>query len=243
MNCVKRAAALLLVLACVFTGAAAETTEQEEVLRFYDGSVFFGDSITASLQAYISYLHKHGSNILSGVTFVSTNSITLYEGSRTSVGSVRRFYYRGIPNSLYAITKIIKPEKVFILLGMNDPVGIKIDKAIGWVEEMISTLAVYSPGTQVCFFSETPVTLQYCTEKDRPEYQNQVDEYNRRLRETCENNGAEYIEIAEAMKGEDNYLNPDYASDRMCHLNPEGLKAWIRCLEEYARSRTGKPEE
>lgn len=243
MKRLKRAAALLLVLSCVFTGAAAETADQEEVLRYYDGSVFFGDSITSSLQAYISYLHKHGSNILGGVTFVSTNSITLYEGSRASVGSVRRFYYRGMPNSLYAITKIIKPERVFILLGMNDPVGVKIDKAIGWVEGMISTLAEYSPGTQVCFFSETPVTLQYCTEKDRPEYQDQVDEYNRRLRETCEKNGAVYIEIAEALKGEDNYLNPDYASDRMCHLNPEGLKVWIRCLEEYARSQAEKSEE
>ena len=87
------------------------------------------------------------------------------------------------------------------------------------------------------FFSETPVTENFATEKARPEYQDQLDVYNPMLKEVCEKNGAHYIEIAEALKGEDNLLRLEYSNDKVCHLNEDGIAVWIQCMKDYAQEQ------
>ena len=64
-----------------------------------------------------------------------------------------------------------------------------------------------------------------------------LQENNAMLKETCEKNGAHYIEIAEALKGEDNLLRMDYSNDKVCHLNEDGIAVWIQCMKDYAQEQ------
>ena len=233
----KRWIAGILVLLCLAPLAAAEQPDDEFLLSFYNDSVFFGDSITKALRRYRSAVRQTDPDFMPSTDIICTDCISLFAGSRTRLTGDYHFQYRGRESTMYDITAQIGPKKVFILLGLNDPAGSKIEKAIGWVEDIIRIMAERFPETEVYFFSNTPVALYYCREKNRPDYPAQVNEYNARLKETCEAKGAHYVEIAEPMKDENGYLNLNYSSDDRCHLSDEGVKVWIECLKDYAREQ------
>ena len=234
----KRLISFILLLACLATTVYAEPLDQEVLLSYYDNSVFFGDSIMQGFRRYRSTVRQTDTDFLESVTVVATSSISLYDGTRRYLNdNVTPFTYRGRARTMYQITKEVKPEKVFILLGLNDPVGIKIDKAIGWVEYAIKWMGELNPGVEVYFFSMTPVTAYYCKKRSRPRYPEQVDQYNVRLQETCEKNGVHYINICDALKDEDGYLAKPYTSDSDCHLSDEGVQIWLKAMCDYAQSQ------
>ncbi len=233
----KRLIACVLLLICLAPMAMAERLDDEVLLSYYDDSVFFGDSIMQAFRRYRSAVRQTDPDFLDGTEVVCTASISLYAGSRRYLMGDFHFSYRGSEKTMYAIAKQTGAKKAFVLLGLNDPVGIKIDKAMGWIEDIIRNMAELSPGTEVYFFSETPVTPKFCSEKKRPNYQELLNDYNRRLRETCEANGAHYIEISEPLKDETGYLNPLYSSDQRCHFSDDGVRVWIECMKDYAQEQ------
>lgn len=232
-----RRIACVLLLICLVPTAMAERLDDDVLLGFYGDSVFFGDSITKALRWYRSVVRRKDEDFMATTEIICADSISLFAGSRDRLVGDYHFQYRGYAKTMYDITGQIGAKKVFILLGMNDPAGIKIDKALGWVEDIIRIMGERFPDLEVYFFSNTPVTVYYCREKDRPEYQEQVNEYNARLKETCEARGAHYVEIAEAMKDGSGYLDLDYSSDDRCHLTDEGVLVWIECLKNYAQEQ------
>ena len=240
MRYLKRLAALFLLLALLCPVAAmAEHVTDDDLLRFYDDCAFFGDSRMEAFRRYRSFVHQTDEDFLSKTDIICRSSMSLYAGSRQYLSGDYYFSYNFVDDTMYAIAEKIRPRRIFILLGLNDEVATKIEKGMSWVEDIIRNMQNYSPDSELYFFSETPVTPKYCKEKDLPGYQEKVDEYNRALKETCEKNGANYVELAEMLKGEDGYLNPEYASDGMCHLNDEGIQVWIQCLKDYAREQAG----
>lgn len=234
---IKRLIALLLLLTCLVPTALAERLEDSVLLSYYDNSIFFGDSIMQGFRRYRSSVRQTDESFLADMNVICTASISLYAGSRKNLYGEYHFRYRGVDKSMYQITRELKPDKVFILLGLNDPVGIKIEKAITWIEYILKNMPDYAPDTEVYFFSLTPVTPNYCRQKSRPKYQEQVNKYNQRLKETCEAQGAGYVEIAEYLKDEDGYLKAEYSSDKVCHLNDEGVAVWIQALCDYAQAQ------
>jgi len=232
-----RRIACILLLICMASTAVAERMDDDILLSFYSDSVFFGDSITKGLRRYRTAARQTDEDFMDTTLIICADSISLFAGSRDQLVGDYHFQYRGRERTMYDITAQVDAKKVFILLGMNDPAGAKIDKAVGWVEDIIRCMEELSPDIGVYFFSNTPVTVYYCKEKNRPEYQEQVNEYNARLKETCEALGAHYIEIAEPMKDESGYLNLNYSSDERCHLSEEGVLVWVECLKNYAQEQ------
>ena len=242
MKSFMRLIAFLLVVTCI-SFAAAETAETRErlddstLLSFYDDSVFFGDSRMEAFQRYAHGVRQTDGTFLKKVTIVAAESISLFAASRSYPSSDILYYYRGRRLQMYAVAERVNPAKIFIMLGLNDPIAAKPDKGIEYVTAIISRMKETVPDAEVYFFSETPVTEYYGEKKDRPEYQDQLDVYNAILKETCETNGAHYIEISEYLKGEDNYLRLDYSSDKVCHLNDDGIAVWIQCMKDYAQQQ------
>lgn len=219
------------------TDTASTRLPDEVLLSYYDNSVFFGDSIMQGFRRYRSNMRQTDTDFLEGVTVMATSSISLYSASRRYQNDNGTFLHRGTQKNMYNITKALKPDKIFILLGLNDVVGIKIEKAMTWVEYIIKHMPSYSPDTEIYFFSQTPVTPFYCKKRNRPNYPEQVDQYNQRLQEVCEQLGAHYVEISEALKDEEGYLNAAYCSDGDCHLNDEGTAVWIQSMCDYAQAQ------
>ena len=232
----KRLLALVFCLIFLCSGAVAERLDDQTLLSYYDDCLFIGDSIMQGFRRYRSAVREKDPSFLESSTVVCTASISLYVGSRRFLTGDFHFKYRNVDRTMYDIAKILKPKRILILLGLNDPVGIKIDRAMEWIEYIALNIPEFSPETEICFFSHTPITENYCRTKDRPGYQEKLNEYNQRLKETCERLGVHYIEIAEPLKGEDGYLAAAYTSDNLCHLNEEGLAVWIQGMLDFAQA-------
>ena len=232
--------AFLLVLACI-PFASAETKERLDdstLLSFYDDSVFFGDSRMEAFKRYVDGIQEKDPNFLKKTKIVAAGSISLYAASKNAPSGDYLFYYAGRQLSMYGIAQKLQPKKIFIMLGLNDPIAAKPDKGITYVETILTRMKEeFVPDAVVYFFSETPVTENFAVEKERPEYQDQLDVYNAMLKETCENHGARYVELAESLKGEDNFLKLEYSNDKVCHLNDDGIAVWIQVLKDYAQEQ------
>ena len=239
MKTFVRLIAFFIALACI-PFASAETAERLDdstLLSFYDDSVFFGDSRMEAFKRYVDNTQQADETFLSKTTIVAAGSISLYAASRTYPSGDFLFYYRGRQLHMYGVAERVNPTKIFIMLGLNDPIAAKPDKGIEYVTIIITKMKETVPNAEVYFFSETPVTENFAEEKDRPDYQEQLDIYNALLKETCEANGAHYIEIARYLKGEDNLLRLDYSNDKVCHLNEDGIAVWIQCMKDYAQQQ------
>jgi len=236
MKRLTRLACLLLALLCC-PMVSAEQLDDRTLLSFYDNTIFFGDSRLVAFRRYVSARQETDATFLDKTILVARDNMSLYGASRNYASKDSLFYFRGRKMTLYNIAARYKPRKIFVLLGLNDAVAVHQEKALTWVKTLISEMRETVPDTEVCFFSETPVTAKYEHRKNRSGFQRQQDEYNRLLKQTCEENGACYVEIAEALKGEDNLLNPDYSSDGICHFNENGVIAWIGALEDYAQQQ------
>lgn len=237
MKHLVRLIAFFLILACI-PFASAERLDDSVLLSFYDDSVFFGDSRMEAFKHYVDAVQQTDKSFLGKTKIVGAGSISLQAASKNAPVGNYQFYYAGRQLSMYGIAQKINPKKIFIMLGLNDPIAAKPDKGITYVEAILTRMKEeFVPDAEIYFFSETPVTENFAIEKERPEYQNQLDIYNPMLKETCEKYGAHYIEVAEALKGEDNLLKLEYSNDKVCHLNEDGIAVWIQCMKDYAQEQ------
>ena len=239
MKHLKRVVAFLLLLSflIIIPFAYAERLDDSVLLSYYDDSVFFGDSRMESFNRYVSGLRQEDASFMAKTKIVPAGSISLYAASRTYPSGDFLFYYHGRQLTMYGIADRIQPKKIFIMLGLNDPVAIKIDKALTWVEDIIRKMGETVPDAEVCFLSETPITENFDSEKKVEGYQDLLDQYNDRLKETCEQNGARFVSIAAALKGEDNFLKLDYSNDKVCHLSDEGNAVLLQALKDYVQEQ------
>ncbi len=234
---VRRIVSILAVIALLMGCAPgrAEEWTQKQLLSYYEGSVFVGDSITGQLKNYVTEKRYDDPDYMQNTRFLSTTSYFLYTASRKLLlEDANNLVLAGKERPLYEIIEILQPRRVIILLGVNDLVGEKIEKGVGWCERIIDLAAEASPDTQVVFESLTPVTPDF---RHQAGYQALWDEYNAALEDMCLRRGAGYIDVATPLKGEDGYLRPDYCRDGEYHLSDAGLEVWLDALADYARQQ------
>ncbi len=227
---------VILVLAFILP-ASAERLDDGTLLSFYEDSVFFGDSRLQAFSRYRRYVRETDKTFLETVTPIAAASICLYAASVGRTTGDLTFTYRGSTATMFAIADKIQPRKVFVMLGLNDLVAYKPEKGAKWVSTIIKKMKKTVPETAVYFFSETPITKECDGKPKTKKYQSKLDIYNAKLKTACEENGAYYIEIAEALKGEDGFLRPDYSSDGFSHLNDDGVLVWLQCMKDYAQEQ------
>lgn len=237
MKHLVRVIAFFLLFSFIVPFAYAEKLDDKVLLSYFDDSVIFGDSRMESFKRFVDGIRQTDESFLDKTKIVPAGSISLYAASRTYPSGDFLFYYHGRQLTMYGIADRIQPRKVFVMLGLNDPVAVKIDKALSWVEDIIHKMNETVPDAEVCFISETPVTENFDSEKKVEGYQVSLDEYNKRLKETCEKNGAHFVDIAHALKGEDNFLKLDYSNDKVCHLSEEGNAALLQALKDYVQEQ------
>lgn len=231
--------AVILALSCI-TGALAENVperaplEKEELLPFFKNALFVGDSVTRQLRVYVNTRREEG-NFDFESNFVCATSYSLYAASRRTTSGVSVVLtYHGSETPMFRVVEKEQPHTVFILLGVNDYIGEKIDRGIEFVEHIVDQIGEVAPQTRIVFISLTPVTRKFCNKKD---YQPLWDKYNVALKETCERRGADYLDLATPLKDEDGYLTEAYSSDGLYHLSTDGMDIWLDVLMNYAQKQ------
>lgn len=225
---------LSFLLALMPLCASAQALQTPDPDLFYHRQVFAGDSLTRQFKLFLNQQATAEANVPKPV-FLTAHGYLLYTASRNKTQTNHvNLVYKGKEMPLCRIVGQIQPQRVFILLGVNDYAGRDIPKNIGYCRRIVELIARYSPGTQVYFFSLTPVTPLFSGEQD---LRTLWDEYNRALEAMCTEEGAHYIDIATPLKDENGYLKSGYCSDGMYHLSPAGLQVWLDTLRSYATAQ------
>ena len=230
----------LVLLLVLLQGALGEELPreqltQEQLMSFYENSVFVGDSITRQLNSYMKTQRKKDSGYFAGVKFVAAQSLSLYRASRNSLAkSGVNLTYQGTEMPLCRILEKMKPRRAMVLLGLNDYVGENIEQGVHNAKRIVELNQRYSPETEIIFFSLTPVTKRF---SGRKHYQQLWDEYNAALEKMCREEQGPFIDIATRLNDEEGFLYTQYSSDGRCHLNAKGLKLWVDALLEYAQAQ------
>lgn len=226
---------LCLMLAFGAFGAQASEWTDGQLLGYYQGALFVGDSISRQLQTYLYHRKLEDPAFIWEVRYANSQSYSLYSASRRNLlknGTVLN--YKGKDTTLMEVVRQLKPERMLILLGVNDYAGEDIEKHIGYCGRILELTKEVSPDTRVIFFSLTPVTRDFCKRKD---FRTMWDDYNAALERFCAENGAGYMDIATPMKDAEGYLKDEFTSDGKYHLNPAGLQSWLESMVGYARQQ------
>lgn len=236
MNMFKRLCALIFCVLMLSGTAGAERLSDQQLMTYYQNTVVVGDSIPRMLRNYIAGKQETDPAFFADMRFFTYYSYKLRSAAREFPDAEEvNLVYKGTDYTMCQLMGILKPDKAFVLAGLNDKIGEKIDKGMEYVDEIMRLMAQYAPQTKVYFFSLTPVT--YRVEEERPKVPAQWNEYNARLREKCEEVGAIYVEIAEPLKNEKGLLPMDLSHDGQYHLNDEGNAIWVQSLLDFAQSR------
>ncbi len=226
----------LLCASCALGDAPAERLEDGVLMTYYDRSLFVGDSLIRMFRNYVKDMQKEDPLYFPGIKFYSTYSYQLRLASREQVTNAddNHLVYKGSKATLSEIMKREQPASVFLLAGLNDVIHAHLDWADSYVDKIMAIAEKQSPGTQMYFFSLTPVTQKV---EDKRHIRVKFDEYNAWLAEKCASVGAVYIDIASALKDENGLLPRSLSSDGEYHLNPKGNAVWAQALLDFAQEQ------
>ncbi|MBF0527684.1 MAG: hypothetical protein HQK55_00150 [Deltaproteobacteria bacterium] len=171
----------------------------------YGGIVFLGDSLTAGGKWSEFFPEHHITNL--GVVSDST---------------------AGVLNRLDEVVKQ-RPEKVFIMIGVNDlGAGVTVPEITDRYAQIIRQLTSKLPKTRFYLQSVLPVNRQLYRRKLNPDH---IMAVNYLLQSLAGRFRATYIDLFSRFSTPDRQLHREYTTDGV-HLNARGYQIWKDCIEE-----------
>jgi lysophospholipase L1-like esterase len=123
-----------------------------------------------------------------------------------------------------------KPEKIFIMIGINDVAKGTPDSVISSNHrKIIDYIKQYTPKTKIYFQSVLPTNNDFTEYKG---YQNKMDHIkvvNTNLQQICKEKGVVYIDLFSSFIDSNGKLDATYTNDGL-HLNGEGYMHWKHIL-------------
>lgn len=199
--------------------------------EYFDNSVFIGDSISYGLELYVTEKRAEGENLLGKAQFLTSGSLgysnSLWDVSDQSVHPT----YRGEKMKLETAIGMIKPDKIYILLGTNDVAMYGVEQTVKNADEAISRMLAESPDSEIIIQSATP---KYISEETANDLDNgDLDQLNEALKAFAEEKNYVFLDIAQQFKDENGNLAPDYCSDKEnmgIHFTSMAYDMWIEYL-------------
>ena len=189
---------------------------------FFDDAVFFGDSVSGTLQ----YNADQTGNFGDALFFCEVS----YSYHNELSGGIM-LAYRGAPTPQADIVKQTGSAKVFLSLGINDIGTYGVEDTLRCVEEDIASIAAANPGVKIYIQSCTPV---YKNGMGRSVTTSLVNDYNEALIAYCDEHGYTFIDVSSAMKDENGDLKEEYTRDQYLHLTIDTGYVWADALRDPA---------
>lgn len=231
----------LLLCACALAPAASAFSEGAErlpdrvLMSFYDRTLIVGDSQMRNLGNYMRKIRTDDPDFFPGVKCYGEYSLQMkmlsWKNTVSDPDAVQ-LIYKGHVASLTEIAMAEKPEKILILIGLNDLIFEHLDRAGRYVDRIIALRDEYFPETRLFFLSLTPVTAKR-TQKQRDE----IAAYNIWLEEKCGQVDAEYMDVTAGLTDANGCLPREITTDNDSHLNAEGFGIFVRNMLDYAQAR------
>lgn len=200
----------------VYTGPDLPEREKTDDSFFADAA-FFGNSLVEGLRMCGGL--KEGE--FYSATSASVVSVGMTKNMQLSSGSSATL--------LQALCE--KPHgKIYTMLGINE-IGFEPDYFIELYSAMLDEIRAASPDAEIYIMSLTPVTEKK-SESNETFSMERVRAYNEALRTLAETRELYFVDLEEALAGEDGYLPADTSSDGV-HLKPDGYAQWADYLRTH----------
>lgn len=139
----------------------------------------------------------------------------------------------GVLNRLKQITQS-KPQKIFIMIGINDLLNnIETTKILDNYQKIITTIRNDSPKTKIYIQSVLPLNFELDKSK-RPINNQNISDFNNSLKNLTDNSTIFYIDLFPAFLDSSNQLNKQYTLDGI-HLNGSGYLLWKNQVSKYIK--------
>lgn len=126
-----------------------------------------------------------------------------------------------------------KPQKVFLLAGINDISQNKTNKEILTnVKQIILRIQQGSPKTEIYVQSLLPINNTFKRYTRLIGKEKQVVAYNKLLSKKCKKLKVTFINLYPFFLNKEHLLDPNYTSDGL-HLNDDGYLIWVKQLYPY----------
>ena len=233
----KRLICLLLLLVLLAPAARAERLPDEQLVTYYNDSLFIGDSVIRMLRNYLNPRMKKDPEYFKGVRFFAEYNFRLSTAASEKLSTSEKtvnLVYKGKNRTMYQIAEIFKPPKIILLLGCNDSLHKKMEAGLENVRKIVTLMPEYSEGTQVIFLPLPPVTQKY---EKRKHCKAIWEEFNERLKGVCEETGALFIDTTAVLTDEEGFMKKGISSDGEYHLNESGNALVVETLLDFAQEQ------
>ncbi|MCP5063386.1 MAG: hypothetical protein GY936_13115 [Ignavibacteriae bacterium] len=138
----------------------------------------------------------------------------------------------GVLDRLTEITES-KPDKVFIMIGVNDlRHNIDADSIVSNYIRIIETIISDSPDTKIIFQSVLPVNSKI----GKPKTTNQqVDSLNSSIQAIAKRHNIPYVDINSKLKDAEGRLDEKFSEDGL-HINGAAYLVWKSVIEDYVNN-------
>ena len=199
-------------------------------LSYFDDAVFIGDSVSLMLQYYCAATKALGNaKFLCAGSLSATNA--LWAVSDQSVHPS----YQGKKMLVEDGVAATGAKKVYIMLGVNN-ISYGVDYAANDMVTLIDRILAKSPGVSIIIESTTPMASSSTIVTDKLN-NDKIQQYNDKMKSICEERGWFFVNVAEAVRDENGYLNSAYCSDNNSmgiHFTNDACKVWVEYLMTHA---------
>ena len=211
-----------------FTTALVPWSEPVD-LSYFDDAVLIGDSVTVSLEYYCA-----ASGALGNATFLASTSLSPVNAMSAVSASSKHPSYRGKKMKVEDAVAASGAKKVYIMLGINCLSG-GVDYTASATVKLVEKILEKSPDVKIIIQSVTPMasTSNIITNALNNK---QIDAYNAKMMEICQNNGWYFVNVAEAVKDQNGALISSYCSDKSgmgIHFTFAGDDVWVNYLKTH----------
>lgn len=215
--------------------SSAQAAGEPVDASWFDDAVFVGDSVTLKLSYYCD-----DSDALGDTTFLCEGSLG-YTNALWDIDHEDNVHpsYKGVKYTVDEGVKEINPNKIFIMLGMNDIGLYGIDGGIESMIELTDKVHANCPDAVIYIESVTPMVAGNSLGDLNNE---NIYAFDEKLKEVCADKGYKYLDITEAVSDENGDLVYEYCGDPPTDDNPdamglhftdEGCAKWVEYLKGH----------
>ena len=134
----------------------------------------------------------------------------------------------GVENRISSIVKT-KPEKIFLMIGINDiALGVEQKNICQNIQNIIKKISGELPETEIYIQSILPVANDNINQKT-------ILNVNAELRKYCISNNVTYIDLYSDFVTDSGYMNAKFCDKDGLHLNGSGYKLWFENIKKYIK--------
>ncbi len=197
---------------------------------WFDDAAFCGDSISTWLANYT------GDAGLGNATFLTSTSFGIVNALGPVTDSSVHPSYQGTKMKLEDAIKKCGASKVYLMFGIND-IDYGIDTATAYYVELVNNILEASPDVQIYIESVTPM-LSNSTRATEKLNNTTIKTFNDKMKECCQANGWNYLDINSIYADEHGGLRADACSDAATmglHITYEATSDWVNYLRTHTR--------